>query len=634
MGSTVSAGVDNNDLVDNLLEADYIKTPHVERVFRAVDRGMYFTESGRENAYKDFAWKSGNIHLSAPCIYCEVMENLNLGPGMSFLNLGSGTGYLSTMAGLMLGSYGVNHGVEIHHDVVLYALKKLEEFKKTASAIDEFDFCEPKFVEGNCLQLDSCSMKYDRVYCGAACPPSFEHYMKNLLKVDGVLVLPLNDKLLRITRTSETSWDAKSLLPVAFANLLEPLSSPLVVLPVAEPISLMGACRTTIRGILQAVVKEENPELRAQSPPKSKKQRTLRRLYIPMFGESESMTIIRGLEHEQVVEGDSDDTSMTPSRGEASNSDENSPDRPVAEDASRSPLPGVSEDEQSPRLPRLRRRARSSSEDSDDPSDSSSSLTSIYQVQRALFHAISSFDIGHRNFVEQERGPASEFADGRVMLDVSEVTHDVASSDSSVALEDSSDSSMDVDQLGPQKSELSSSKSKWKVTDGIAPKRPRNKRKESEMEESDQSSSLGRRSSQKSCTSTNEADEKSRGDQQAHSSKKKREKVDSGIGEEINNWDISPSDMGSELDPASDSDEDRHARHKEMKQQKLPHGLLLRRNGNRGNQKDRKGGPSVEARKHPASVLNSVYVLGMRSRIQQLPLPPSIKMYINYHRDL
>lgn len=103
MGSSVSAGVDNNDLVDNLLAADYIKTPGVERVFRAVDRGMYFTDLGRESAYKDLAWKSGNIHLSAPCIYCEVMENLSLGPGMSFLNLGSGTGYLSTMAGLILG---------------------------------------------------------------------------------------------------------------------------------------------------------------------------------------------------------------------------------------------------------------------------------------------------------------------------------------------------------------------------------------------------------------------------------------------------------------------------------------------------------------------------------------------------
>lgn len=58
----------------------------------------------RDNAYKDLAWKHGNIHLSAPCIYSEVMEALKLQQGLSFLNLGSGTGYLSTMVGLIIGN--------------------------------------------------------------------------------------------------------------------------------------------------------------------------------------------------------------------------------------------------------------------------------------------------------------------------------------------------------------------------------------------------------------------------------------------------------------------------------------------------------------------------------------------------
>ena len=57
---------------------------------------------------QDLAWKHGNIHLSAPCIYSEVMESILLEPGMSFLNLGSGTGYLSTLAGLILGQSLVN----------------------------------------------------------------------------------------------------------------------------------------------------------------------------------------------------------------------------------------------------------------------------------------------------------------------------------------------------------------------------------------------------------------------------------------------------------------------------------------------------------------------------------------------
>ena len=103
MGGAVSAGKNNEELVDNLVDVEYIKTPAVERVFRAVDRGDYYLPEHRDAAYKDVAWKSGHLHLSAPCIYAEVLEALCLGPGMSFLNLGSGTGYLSTMAGLILG---------------------------------------------------------------------------------------------------------------------------------------------------------------------------------------------------------------------------------------------------------------------------------------------------------------------------------------------------------------------------------------------------------------------------------------------------------------------------------------------------------------------------------------------------
>ena len=113
MGGAVSAGEDNDDLIDNLKEADYIKTEHIERVFRAVDRAQYYLPDHRENAYKDLAWKHGNIHLSAPCIYSEVMESLKLGPNMSFLNLGSGTGYLNTLAGLILGLLFHNFSNEV-----------------------------------------------------------------------------------------------------------------------------------------------------------------------------------------------------------------------------------------------------------------------------------------------------------------------------------------------------------------------------------------------------------------------------------------------------------------------------------------------------------------------------------------
>jgi len=89
----------------------------------------------------------------------------------------------------------VNHGVEYHQDVIEYAVAGLERFRQTADSFDEFEFCEPVFTCGNCLLLSPHCRLYDRLYCGAACPPEHENYMKNLINVGGILVMPLNDQV-------------------------------------------------------------------------------------------------------------------------------------------------------------------------------------------------------------------------------------------------------------------------------------------------------------------------------------------------------------------------------------------------------------------------------------------------------
>lgn len=178
----MSSGRDNNELIDNLMGGGYIRTQAVERVFRVLDRADYMSPEARDQAYKDLAWRNGLLHLSAPCIYrslyliiafsstffdnsvliyftvfviSEVMEALELKPGLSFLNLGSGTGYLSTLAGLILGPGGISHGVDCYPTVIEYANKKLGQFLEKSVTLDEFDFCFPKFY---CGKWNNCSI--------------------------------------------------------------------------------------------------------------------------------------------------------------------------------------------------------------------------------------------------------------------------------------------------------------------------------------------------------------------------------------------------------------------------------------------------------------------------------------------
>lgn len=308
----MSTGDDNDDLVDNLVEADYIKTPLVERLFRAVDRAHYYLLDHRESAYKDLAWKHEHLHLSAPCIYSEVMEALQLEPGLSFLNLGSGTGYLSTMVGLVLGLYGVNHGVEQHADVVEYAEQRLAEFKKNSRAFDEFDFCEPKFIVGNCLQLNPACQLYDRVYVGAGCPLEHENYMKNLIKIGGVLVMPLNDRLIQAKRISQTKWDIKNKLPVSFATLVSPVPdvmTDLFNLPEHDQPSLKEICRSTVRRVLRNNIHRKHPHLctirkRPKRPKKKVPHGDFSKYNILPFGQG--MMILHNMDHHDHIQSDTD----------------------------------------------------------------------------------------------------------------------------------------------------------------------------------------------------------------------------------------------------------------------------------------------------------------------------------------
>ncbi|XP_030625031.1 protein-L-isoaspartate O-methyltransferase domain-containing protein 1 [Chanos chanos] len=304
MGGAVSAGEDNDDLIDNLKEAQYIRTDRVEQAFRAIDRGDYYLEGYRDNAYKDLAWKHGNIHLSAPCIYSEVMEALTLQQGLSFLNLGSGTGYLSTMVGLILGPFGVNHGVELHKDVVEYARERLDDFIKNSDSFDKFEFCEPKFVVGNCLEISSDSHQYDRIYCGAGVQKDQENYMKIMLKVGGILVMPVEDQLTQITRTGQNTWESKNILAVSFAPLvqrrMDGSKADAVELPPVTVRSLQDLARIYIRRTLRNLTNEENiSKGPPQRPPQKRKRRRCRRRRINTYVFVGNQLIPQPLESEE-----------------------------------------------------------------------------------------------------------------------------------------------------------------------------------------------------------------------------------------------------------------------------------------------------------------------------------------------
>lgn len=118
----------------------------------------------------------------------------SLPSGLSFLNIGSGTGYFSCLAGCILQAQGINHGIELHEDLVHFAKERVEEFLRFSPSV-AYDMCPPKFIAGNCFRLDPTGCSYDRVYCGAACPASKAPFILSLTKIGGFAIIPCRDRV-------------------------------------------------------------------------------------------------------------------------------------------------------------------------------------------------------------------------------------------------------------------------------------------------------------------------------------------------------------------------------------------------------------------------------------------------------
>ncbi|KAI4461399.1 protein-l-isoaspartate o-methyltransferase [Holotrichia oblita] len=611
MGGAVSTGQDNDDLIDNLLHADYIRSSVVERVFRAVDRADYFLPEARGNAYKDLAWKSNHLHLSAPCIYSEVMEGLCLSTGLSFLNLGSGTGYLSTMVGLVLGSNGVNHGVEIHQDVIQYANKKLDDFKRYSGAIDEFDFCEPKFIQGNCLCLTT-DRQYDRIYCGAACPEDYERYMKNLLCVGGILVMPLNEHLMQIKRTSDVTWEDHSLLPVSFATLIHPSQDKQEIVELLDvvPLSLQSLSRTVIRTILRKNIELENPNLRKRKKPK-RKRRPLRKWVVePIFHDSDDDPL------------SSDDERRNPGNRRIA---ENILDTVIDHLGYRLRQRGVR-----PRRGQNRNEnGNSESAAEDDLMDVEAPVENgppeINEARAVINNRHKSNNaqeqVRQEDVVQEEEREQRREEDDRTRLDtINAVEGVLAEVEREITNEIEQASVSVLQELERERTEAQNEEQK-------------------QLEENMNNLEVINNEAHSNSHTTNVQDEPS--------NNKKREKFDSGLGEEIaerdNNVQDSSENDTMDVDSSSSNDATKGKRNKRGPKNNSEEGssakwrriwLSTHRLDSYSNSSDSEAvQEEANASTNEMKIVQSPYTQLMRAKIQELPLPPILKNYLNFYRE-
>ena len=209
-------------LIESLKKEGAITSPAVIQAFLSVDRKKYCVGASDEDAYADRPYRSmqrNAVHLSAPSIYTRCVEHLDLKPGLSFLNVGSGTGYLSAVVATLLGPNAINHGIELRTSNV--------ELSRTLAA--ERGLSSIVFHNRSIRAVDpKASMKFDRIYVGAAANAEERTLVAQLLKIGGLCVGPYENasggqqmlKLERYGTEGEVRLRETVLMGVNFSSLL------------------------------------------------------------------------------------------------------------------------------------------------------------------------------------------------------------------------------------------------------------------------------------------------------------------------------------------------------------------------------------------------------------------------------
>ena len=107
-------------------------------------------------------------------------------------------------------------GIDINNKVVQHAQESTNVWLGHKAIKQDI-----KYFTGSVFDLDiASSSKYDRIYIGAACTEEQSQQLMQLLALDGILVAPVEDMLLRIQRSTLTEFKSTLITSVRFVDLI------------------------------------------------------------------------------------------------------------------------------------------------------------------------------------------------------------------------------------------------------------------------------------------------------------------------------------------------------------------------------------------------------------------------------
>ncbi|KAJ8904625.1 hypothetical protein NDN08_001143 [Rhodosorus marinus] len=228
--SYASSALGNEGVISQLKRRKFLVSKQVEESFRTCPRDVFVPDSQKAVSYdmSPLRLTEYEFNISAPDVYANALEVLEFKEGDRFLDIGSGCGQLTAMGAVLCGKTGSALGIDLSEKTVSFARSNVEKLKVESPRFVE-KACDVEFMIANVFLLDVESLpskdndgRFDKIHCGASCPPSRLNALVALLRPGGSLVTPCGKVMLLTKKHMNGSTTQKNVAAVIYGPLIVP----------------------------------------------------------------------------------------------------------------------------------------------------------------------------------------------------------------------------------------------------------------------------------------------------------------------------------------------------------------------------------------------------------------------------
>ncbi|MEX2368861.1 MAG: protein-L-isoaspartate O-methyltransferase, partial [Candidatus Paceibacterota bacterium] len=205
--NTTDIFADNFCSLDELIarmkkKTKVLKSSEIEAAFVAIDRADFVRKDYKVEAYEDYPLPIGSEQtISQPTTVAYMLELLELEAGQTVLDVGCGSGWTTALLAHIVGEEGRVIGVELREELASFGRENLSKY----------NLPEAEIRAGDALQGSQPEAPFDRILVSAGAKNEVPDQLLEQLTVGGIIVVPVNNALIKITKESEDDLEQEAL---------------------------------------------------------------------------------------------------------------------------------------------------------------------------------------------------------------------------------------------------------------------------------------------------------------------------------------------------------------------------------------------------------------------------------------